>query len=323
MNKGLFYWWGIGLLFVAHIYAMFTFSRIFFMASFIGLAVAVLLYKKSLNKASFLDFRVTSIWFAIQGILLLVNIIIEQVIVQILVVILFICIEGTRYILSNQVSTLVQLQDNYEEERAQLNETFRMVRSERHDFLKHVSAMQFLLENDKHEEARHYLNQLVGTYEETNLTIKGERGVVAGILHKMYKQATDAGISIVYDVDLPISSLPISDQKMVALLGNLLTNSIEAAIEWKEQRDSEAIITLQFYKRSGLYLLICKNSSMPIPTNILDELYVTYGHTTKNDDHEGLGTKQIFHIVNEHQGFLDFQYKDEEFMVKIKVPAIY
>jgi LytT family two-component system sensor histidine kinase NatK len=67
------------------------------------------------------------------------------------------------------------------------NETFRPVRSERHDFLKHVSAIHYLLENKNNKEAKTYLDDLVDGYEETNLSIKGERGVVAGVLHQMYR----------------------------------------------------------------------------------------------------------------------------------------
>ncbi|WP_456276632.1 sensor histidine kinase [Bacillus sp. AK128] len=323
MSKGLLYWSGIGLLLVLHMHAMFSSVQLlFFIASLMGLLLSFFLYKKIMISIGSLNHWINGVWFAIQFLLVLVSLYSEQFWIQFLLVLIFIGIETTRIIIGNQVSALKQLNNNYEEERTHLNETFRIVRSQRHDFLKHVSAIQFLLEREEQEDARKYLEQLVGTYEETNLAIKGERGIVAGILHKMYKRATQSGISMIYDVDLPLSTLPISDQKMVALLGNLLSNSIEAAAEWQEQRNSQATITLQFYKRSGLHLLICKNNSLPIPTNILDKLYGSFGLTTKKEGHEGLGTKQILDVVKENQGYLDFQYKDEEFAVKIKIPAI-
>ena len=109
---------------------------------------------------------------------------------------------------------------------------------------------------------------------------------------------------------------------MVTLLGNLLSNSLDACEEWQKQTKKNGIITLQFYKRSGLYLFICKNNSLPVPAEVLDQLFKTYGHTTKKGDHQGLGTKMIHEVVKEHQGFLDFVNKDQEFTVKIKIPAI-
>ncbi|MEH7379291.1 GHKL domain-containing protein [Bacillus sp. JJ1533] len=228
----------------------------------------------------------------------------------------------SRFTLSKKVKTLMEETKHFDEQRAQFNETFRVVRSERHDFLKHVSAVHFMLETEKHKEAKHYLDELVEGYKETNLSIKGERGVVAGILHQMYRKAKALDIEVVYDFDVPLSTLPLSDQQIVTLIGNLLSNSIDACEEWQNNHHKQAFLTVQFYKRSGLYILQCKNNSLPIPAKILDQLFVNYGKSTKGEGHEGLGTKLIHDVVKEANGFLDFVHKDEEFAIKIKIPAI-
>ncbi len=234
----------------------------------------------------------------------------------------FVAVEYVRLSIGRLLTRLRRDLDQQEEQREHINETFRIVRSERHDFLKHVSAVHFMLEDGKPGEAKLYLDELVENYEETNYSIKGERGVVAAVLHQMYRRGKASGISIVYDLDLPLSTLPIGDQKIVGLIGNLLSNGIDACEEWQRERGAQAILTMQFYKRSGLYMLVCKNNALPIPVDVLDSLFHSYGHTTKGGKHEGLGTKVIKDIVEEHQGFLDFVHKDEEFTVKIKVPAI-
>ncbi|MEA3318743.1 MAG: GHKL domain-containing protein [Bacillota bacterium] len=237
-------------------------------------------------------------------------------------IIVFVACEYVRITTGQHFTRLQRELAQHEEQRAHINETFRIVRSERHDFLKHVSAVHFMLENDKASEAKLYLDDLVESYEETNYSIRGERGVVAGVLHQMYRRGKAAGVSVVYDLDLPLSTLPIGDQQIVGLLGNLLGNSLDACEEWQRERGGQAMLTLQFYKRSGLYMLICKNNTLPVPFNVLDSLFDTYGHTTKGGGHEGLGTKIMKDIVEEHHGLLDFVCKDEEFTVKIKVPAI-
>ncbi|MEH7235691.1 sensor histidine kinase [Bacillus sp. JJ1562] len=228
----------------------------------------------------------------------------------------------SRFSISKKMKSLLGEAKHFDEQRAQFNETFRVVRSERHDFLKHVSAIHFMLENGKNEEAKQYLDELVEGYKETNLSIKGERGVVAGILHQMYRKASALDIAIVYDLDVPLSTLPLSNQQIITLIGNLLSNSIDACEEWQKNYNKQANLSLQFYKRSGLYILHCKNSSLPIPNQILDKLFVNFGKTTKGEGHEGLGTKLIQDVVNEANGFLDFVHKDEEFAIKIKIPAI-
>jgi two-component system, LytTR family, sensor histidine kinase NatK len=223
--------------------------------------------------------------------------------------------------LKRRIEETNRLISSYEEQLAKINETFRIVRSERHDFLKHISAIHFMLDNNQAKEAKNYLDQLVESYEETNLSIKGESGVVAGVLHQAYLRGKKAGVEVIYDLDIPLSTLPLENQKLVALIGNLLSNSLDACEEWQEHRGISASVTLEFYKRSGLFILQCKNNSLSLPTPVLDELFHTHGKTTKNGDHQGLGTKIIKDIVEEHQGFLDFRHKNEEFAVKIKFPS--
>ncbi|PLR91619.1 histidine kinase [Bacillus sp. T33-2] len=288
----------------------------------LAIFIVAYFYKKHLLRISVLGWCGNGLLFSLQLLLLLIYTAVKPSWIYIVPFLLFFGIEVVRLIGAAKLATLEQDLKQFEEERAHLNETFRVVRSERHDFLKHVVAVHFMLENGKYGEAKGYLDDLVGGYEETNLSIKGEHGVVAGILHQMYRRAQTAGISIVYDLDLPLSTMPLSDKNLVKLLGNLLSNSIDACEAWQKEHNDQAQLSLQFYKRSGLYLLICKNNSLPIPIDILDELFRTYGKTTKSGLHKGLGTKIIQDIVSGHHGFLDFTYKEQEFIVKIKIPAI-
>ncbi|MFI8493500.1 sensor histidine kinase [Peribacillus butanolivorans] len=286
--------------------------------------LAFFLYRKysHLYKQISLGSYVTAILSGTQLIVAILYAWIEPSIAYLGLFLLFIGIEMIRVNMGRSFLRLKNQQKQMEEERMQVNETFRVVRSQRHDFLKHVSALQFMIERDEVATAKEYINELVDVFEETNLSIKGEKGVVAGILHQMYRRAKENQVQIVYHLDVPLSSLPIKDQELVSLIGNVLTNAIEAAESWQEEKGEIAQITLHFYKRSGMYLLSCSNSSLPIPNPILDALFEKYGQTTKLGPHEGMGTKIIADIVKKHQGYLDFTYKSEEFSLKIKVPAI-
>ncbi|MGD6830786.1 sensor histidine kinase [Sutcliffiella halmapala] len=299
-----------------------TWNMPIYLVSLPVIGVVYYIYKRRLLEISSIGTRWNLILLAMQLLLVSLYFTVELSWATFAPFLIFVGLEAIRMNGARKISDLTRSLLEYEEQRKHLNETFRVVRGERHEFLKHVSAVHFMLENGKDKEAKHYLDNLVDGYEETNLSIKGERGVVAGVLHQMYRRAQHSGISIVYDLDLPLSTLPVSDSNMVTLIGNLLSNSIDACEEWQKHHKKQAVLTLQFYKRSGLYLLVCKNNSLPIPTPVLDELYHSYGHTTKGEGHEGLGTKMVKDIVEVQQGFLDFVYRDEEFTVKIKIPAI-
>src|SRR5699024_7333072 len=156
------------------------------------------------------------------------------------------------------------------------------------DSLKHISALHYMLENSTATVAKSYLDPLADGYKETTLSIKGERGPVAASLQHLYKRARDLGMEMVYALDAPLSSLSLSDQELTSLLGNLLANSSESCEEWQSHRKRQPLITVHFYKRSGLFILVCKNNSLPIPSEVLDHLFVKYGKTTKTGKHEGL-----------------------------------
>ncbi|MEH7352241.1 GHKL domain-containing protein [Neobacillus drentensis] len=325
MKSIILYWLALAVLGTVHLHRltlMLPWNIPIYLTCLLVIVIIYYFYKKSITHISISGVKWNSLLFGLQLLLVVIYTALKPSWVYLALLILFIGIECIRLSVAQKLAALTRENHLFKEQTAHFNETFRIVRSERHDFLKHVSAIHFMLETGKHGEAKAYLDELVESYEETNLSIKGERGIVAGSLHQMYRRAKTAGIPVVYDFDLPLSTLPLPDTVMVKLLGNLLSNSIEASEDWQKEHKQQAVITLQFYKRSGLFLLICKNNSLPIPPPILDGLFQRYGKTTKANGHEGLGTKIIKDIVNDHHGFLDFVYKDQEFTVKIKFPAI-
>lgn len=129
-------------------------------------------------------------------------------------------------------------------------------------------------------------------------------------------------MDVVYDLETPVSSLPLPDRDLIPLIGNILENAIEASEEWQMEKGKQAQITFQLYKRSGLFILNCKNATLPLP-NEVSTLYIRKRQKRlKSGHHEGLGTGIIADIVNKYNGHLDFIYKDETFTLHIKIPAI-
>lgn len=319
------YWGTIAVFAIVHLHALLLIAPMkvsIYLTSLVVVGIIYFLYRNVILYIACLGKSWNGIFFFLQSLLLIIFLAVTPSWIYIIPILIFIGLESARLFFAHKLYKLEQKLTEYEKQEAHLNETFRIVRSERHDFLKHVAAIHFMLENKNYEEGYRYLENLVEGYRETNLSIKGEQGSVAGTLHSIFQRGKSLGIEVVYDLDLPISTLPLQDKDIVVLLGNLLSNSIDACREWQEETNKQAILTLQLYKKSGLYILICKNNSLPIPNDILDSLFVAYGKTTKSKNHEGLGTKIINDIVTRHQGLLDFTYKRQEFTVKIKFPAL-
>lgn len=203
----------------------------------------------------------------------------------------------------------------------QFNDTFQTVRKERHDYLKHIAAISYMLEKEDYTNAKNYMANIVERYEETSLSIKGEQGAVASVLHSNYKKAKSNEIAISYHLEVPVSSLPIPVDEIVELVGNILENAIDACEEWQKVRGEQGVIELSLRKRSGLYILTCVNNTIPLPSSIADQLFSTSGLTTK-EQHAGLGTTIIKNIIEKHNGFLDFTAEKNTFSITCKIPNV-
>ena len=223
--------------------------------------------------------------------------------------------------LLKQLQTLRMKQTSIDTQQLQFNETFQLIRKERHDYLKHIAAIQYLLEKSEYDKTKLYLNSIVNQFEETNLSIKGEHGAIASVLHTNFKRARNLNIAINYQLEVPISSMPIASAQLVELLGNMLENAMDACEQWQAQTNNQGIVELSLRKRSGLFLLVCQNSTPVLPVKVADELFVRSGVTTK-ERHEGIGTTIIQTIVRKHHGYIEFTAEKNTFTLTCKIPDV-
>ena len=204
---------------------------------------------------------------------------------------------------------------------ARMNDTFVDIRAQRHDMMMHVGAIHYLLESGQYDEAKDYLEQLVSTYDTVHESIKGEHGHMSALLYPVRLQAEKSGVAVLYNLELPLSAMPLSHVDQIRLLGNLLHNALDAASAAAEA-GAESRIKLQSSRAGGHYMIELSNTSTPVPAYLLDKLYTTGGASTKGGSHEGLGTYTIGQIVRSNKGKLDYKWDAPEFYVKIKLPII-
>lgn len=203
----------------------------------------------------------------------------------------------------------------------QTNQVLLDLRRERHDYLKHITSLQYMLEQDEYQEATQYMGQLVGEFERFSASLSGEKSAIAGLLHWHSREAEKADIELVYEFEVPVSTLPMPQEEIVVLLGNALSNALEAAQRYKEEEGETGRVMVKLQKKSAFYILIIRNDTPPVPNAILDRLYKVPATTTKTGEH-GFGATSIQSIVQKRQGHLDFTYKQKHYTLKIKWPAI-
>ena len=209
----------------------------------------------------------------------------------------------------------------FEAKITEMNEQFLTIRSQRHDFLKHVNAIDYLIDQDASVEVKRYFRELLGEYQGINQTIKGEEAHIAAILLKEKKRAEKNGTKVVYKLDAPVSVIPMNKIDQVQFVTNLVENAVEGAQSY-HMRFNRSSLNIRTEIHGGIYIFEIKNSAYFPDKHLLDKLFDSFEISTKGENHQGLGTFIISKLVESHHGRLSYNYFHDELLIKIKLPLI-
>lgn len=225
----------------------------------------------------------------------------------------FIYIESTSRAEKREFAAIIA---NYEEQISLLYE----LRKQRHDLQKHASALQHA--DAMSEQVKEYKSELYSRYTDVDQVLRSESNVVAGALFAYREKARENGTELEYHFQHAISGLPLSEYERISLLGNILQNAIEAAYEYEEVTGKHGKVVFSCRKQSGIWILICQNSTTALDPDTIERIFTNRAKSTKGGSHEGIGTQQVMRIVKSHGGTLDFSAIQNNFTLKIKIPDI-
>ncbi|MBO0995876.1 sensor histidine kinase [Bacillus sp. SD088] len=200
---------------------------------------------------------------------------------------------------------------NYKQQTTLLHE----LRRQRHDLQKHVSAILYADGNSPDTES--YTQDVAARFTALDKVLHNESNIVAGCLYGCNKKAKENNVVLDYQLHQALSGLPLAEYDLIALVGNILENAIEAAAEVPGGK-----VVLSCRKQSGIFIIVSRNHTLPIEDRILERLYTSRAESSKRGNHEGLGTQEIQRIVKNHQGNLDFSFIKDQFTLKIKLPDV-
>lgn len=203
--------------------------------------------------------------------------------------------------------TLV-MQNQYQRSQLELmNQAVEQSREQRHDFLRHISMISYMVEQKKEQQVSEYLEEIQGNMARKQQYVDTGNFVLDGILNYKIQEAVMAGIRIESDVKVP-EELELSIYDMNIILTNLLDNSIEAVKGVRE-------------KRIGIYIVYNKNRLQIKIDNVFEgERIKEKGHyvTTKADrEGHGYGLKNVEKIVKKYDGIFEIREAGDRFTVEI------
>lgn len=183
------------------------------------------------------------------------------------------------------------------------------IRRFRHDIKNLLYMLDKMLASGRTEEARDYINKMVGTFRTTTTHYNTGCYIADAILASKQKVAEEINTEI--KMNGPIPAQKIKDVDMVILLSNLLDNAIEACAKI----DGEKEIVLESYMKKNKWMLKVTNPVEKKPVIINNRILTT----KDNKNVHGFGILNIQRVVEKYSGNVLFSGEDKQFEVQMFV----
>lgn len=198
---------------------------------------------------------------------------------------------------SNQINTILQSEER--------------VKALRHDMKHHMNELKFLAKQNDTGAIQEYIDHMMEFIRNSDEMVASENIEMDSILNYMLQKAKEQNLSVKVNVQLPKAMEHSFD--IVIILGNLLENAIEAAIQTEEK-----FLSVDIQMHQGILKILIENSYSGKVLLHKDENQREFlASTKKNPSQHGIGISNIKRIVDKYNGILEVNYEDTRFQVKV------
>ena len=188
------------------------------------------------------------------------------------------------------------------------------IKAQKHDFNSNLTTLQHLVLTKKYEQLAQFLDALLDENDMMNQTMMTSIPELSALLFQYEKKAKKENVILSLYIETKIEDSPISLYKLNKMLGNILSNAIEAASMTHEKK-----VSLTIKKINQTLFFIVENSGK-INEDIQNYMFQP-NQTSKNrkEDH-GYGLYIVNNIVNEMNGTIDFSQTNQSVLCTIGIP---
>lgn len=198
---------------------------------------------------------------------------------------------------------LTMQEEQYQRLLQNIEETARI----RHDWRHHLLMINGLVNEQKTEELKQYLEKLMPVYLSGGELPICENHVVNVILQHYKATAKTEGIEMLISADIP-HSVAIPHMDLCIIFGNLVENAIEACVS---QSLTDKSIEIKAARKEHLLVIMIKNTC---DKEILVKNDTYY--STKHDG-TGIGLSSVKSVVEKNKGYMQIKHGAGCFQVNI------
>ena len=198
--------------------------------------------------------------------------------------------------------------DYYHEQLTMLHNKNEELRQFRHDVKNRLAAMQQMLKQHNYEQVMQYTDKIAERLNDTAQYSNCGNIAIDSILNYKLSKAKAMGIDVKARVVIP-ADIPVDEDDIVVILGNILDNAIDA-----NERVSEGkYIRVDFDMDRGNAFIRVKNRYDSV-VNCVNGKFLT---RKEESQLHGIGLKSVDAVVQKYNGLVDIEYDETEFVVNI------
>lgn len=191
---------------------------------------------------------------------------------------------------------------------------FQIVRSQRHDFNFHLTALYGMIQKGEYEASKTYIEEMTKSAASINDLLPLHHPAVAAMLSTFKGIAQKKKITIDFILRDDMKDMPCSVYEMNKMLGNLLQNAIDEVEKLKEVLRN---IVVEISKERN-YIIIRVTNNANLQNEGVRDLFAI-GYSTK-PLHEGLGLPTVKKIAEKYNGIVYPEISDDVITFQIQLP---
>ncbi len=178
-----------------------------------------------------------------------------------------------------------------------------------HDMNHHLQMIYHLAKNKGISEITEYINSISAPINELSDMIWSGVDMVDAILNHTVFETRKQGIQIKVNVEFPPNSTITSDDLCVILF-NLLDNAVEASLRYMRKTNRQPVIDVTIRRIHQFLIIKIQNPCLPPK-----KLFGLFPTTKADALHHGIGLRNVREKVENYNGSLEFEVKDDLFVV--------
>lgn len=186
---------------------------------------------------------------------------------------------------------------------------YRQMRGIRHDYRNHLQVIEAHLKIGENAQVLQYVQELTNELNQVDTIIRTGNTMIDAIVNTKLTVAKEKGVQV-YATAIAPSELPMNVVDLTIVLGNLLSNAVEATTHPKAKGTTQFIRLYIAPIRDNLYISITNTCVInPQPKFI----------SLKRINRQGYGIRRIDQIVDKYKGIVNRKWEEGVFATEVTI----